>query len=274
MRICGGCNAPIPTCMPGSKDNPWLVPMQCAAVIVLLLLWQLASSTGLVSEASVASPRLVGRAILDLCVSREFWNDLGATLRSWALGLTLSAAVGIPMGLVLGSSDFIYRSLRVTVEFVRATPPVALIPLLLLMYGATQQMAVMLIVIGSVWPILMQTMYGVHQVDPLIRDVAASYRLRRRDRVLRVQLPAVAPFIVTGLRIAATMSLLMAIGAELIAGAPGIGYMAGVAQADGDLGKVYAFIVVTAMLSILINRGMRSAERRLLRWHPSHRSAQ
>jgi len=256
------------------KDNSWLVAMQCVAVLALLLLWQLASSTGLVSEASVASPRVVGRALMDLGVSWEFWNDLGATLRTWALGLTLSAAVGIPLGLVLGSSDFIYRSLRVTVEFIRATPPVALIPLLLLLYGATQRMAVMLIVIGSMWPILMQTMYGVHQVDPLIRDVAASYRLRRRDRVLRVQLPAVAPFVVTGLRIAATMSLLMAIGAELIAGVPGIGYMAGVAQADGDLGKVYAFIVITAMLSILINRGMRFAERRLLRWHPSHRSTQ
>jgi ABC-type nitrate/sulfonate/bicarbonate transport system permease component len=260
--------------MPGSKDNSWLVAMQCAAVLAVLLLWQLASSTGLVSTASVASPQLVAHALLDLAASQEFWNDLAATLRSWALGLTLSAAIGIPMGLVLGSSDFIYRSLRVTVEFIRATPPVALIPLLLLLYGATAQMAVMLIVIGSMWPILMQTMYGVHQVDPLTRDVAASYRLRRQDRLLRVQLPAVAPFIVTGLRIAATMSLLMAIGAELIAGAPGIGYMAGVAQADGDLGMVYAFIVVTAVLSILINRGMRFAERRLLHWHPSHRPAQ
>jgi len=91
----------------------------------------------------------------------------------------------------------------------------------LLLYGATPKMAFALIVFGSVWPVLLQAMYGVHQVDPAMWDVARAYGLRRLDRLRFLILPSAAPFVATGVRLAATISLLLAIGAELIGGAPG-----------------------------------------------------
>jgi len=102
-------------------------------------------------------------------------DDMGARL-------TLSVILAVPIGLALGANDVIYRSSRFTIDFFRTIPPVALVPLLLLVFGATGQMVVTLIVIAAVWPLLLQSMYGVHQVDSVARDVARSYRLRWSDR--------------------------------------------------------------------------------------------
>jgi ABC-type nitrate/sulfonate/bicarbonate transport system permease component len=115
-------------------------------------------------------------------------------------------------------------------------------------------------------------MYGVHQVDPVARDVARAYRFRRRERVFAVVLPSAAPFVATGVRIAATMSLLLAVGAELIGNAPGLGQSISGAEQNGDIPQMYAYIVVTAVLGVLINLALLRVERRTLRWHAAHRS--
>jgi ABC-type nitrate/sulfonate/bicarbonate transport system permease component len=101
--------------------------------------------------------------------------------------------------------------------------------------------------------------------------VARAYRFRPRDRFLRVTLPSAAPFIATGIRIAATMSLLLAIGAELIGGAPGVGNSIATAQQNGDTPQIYAFVVVSATLGVVLNLIMLGLERRTMWWHPSHR---
>jgi ABC-type nitrate/sulfonate/bicarbonate transport system permease component len=126
-------------------------------------------------------------------------------------------------------------------------------------------------VFGSVWPVVLQSMYGVHQIDPVARDVAAAYRWRRRDVVGRLVLPSAAPFVATGIRIAATMSLLLAIGAELLGGAPGIGAAITAEQEGGDVPRTWAFVVVSAVMGVLLNLSMLALERKVLRWHSANR---
>ncbi len=254
----------------------WLqgrLPAKLLALASALALWQAMIAAGVLSADAVASPPQVAQALVQLVGEGAFWGALGDTLQSWALGLALSALIAIPLGLLLGSSDVLYRSTRFSIDFFRTIPPVALVPLLLLLYGASSRTVVTLIVIGAVWPVLLQSMYGVHQVDPVARDVARSYRLSLRDTVWRLILPSAAPFIFTGLRIAATMSLLMAVGGELIAGAPGLGEAIGAAQGNGDVPNMYAYILASAALGIVINRAMKHIERKLLSWHPSQRGA-
>ena len=242
-----------------------------ASLATVVLLWHITVATGVLANSAVASPAQVAHALGELVFAAEFWSAIAETLTTWALGLTLSVILAVPIGLALGANDVIYRSSRFTIDFFRTIPPVALVPLLLLLFGATGQMVVTLIVIAAVWPLLLQSMYGVHQVDSVARDVARSYRLRWSDRVLRLILPSAAPFIATGVRIAATMSLLMAVGAELIASAPGLGDSIGAAQSNGDLPGMYAYLFVVAVLGVLVNRAMGYAERRLLSWHSSQR---
>lgn len=243
----------------------WLYALIAAALTVLA--WQLGVDSGIVSRAGVASPTDVARAAPPLLGTSTFWSAIAATLQSWAEGLAISLMVTIPVGLVLGASELAYIFTRFSIDFLRTIPPVALVPLVLLLYGATNMMAVVLIVFGSMWPLLLQTMYGVHQVDPVARDVAHAYRLRRRDVVLRIVVPSAAPFIATGIRISATMSLLLAVGAELIGGAPGIGAQINLAQQNALIPQMYVFIVVSALLGVTVNLALLFVERRALRWH-------
>jgi ABC-type nitrate/sulfonate/bicarbonate transport system permease component len=233
--------------------------------------WQGLVAGGTLSPSAVAEPTAILKSLVNLGSTDPFWSSIASTVRTWGLGLLLSLLIAIPTGLLLGASDLAYRLSRFTIDFLRTIPPVALIPVALLLYGATDKMAVVLIVFGSVWPVLLQSMYGVHEIDPVARDVAMSYRWRRREVVTRLVIPSAAPFVATGIRIAATTSLLLAIGSELIGGAPGIGAAIGVQNESGNIPAVYAYVVLSGILGVLLNLTMIRAERRILRWHPAYR---
>jgi ABC-type nitrate/sulfonate/bicarbonate transport system permease component len=255
----------------GHGTAPRRLPARLACAVSAVGCAQALVSTGVISSSAVSAPSAIIRALGALIPTGGFWSSTGATIASWAIGLAISLAVAVPVGLALGGSDLAYRMSRFTIDFLRTIPPVALIPLVLLLYGATPTMALVLIVFGSVWPVLLQSMYGVHQVDPVARDVARAYQFRRREVVRDVVLPSAAPFIATGIRIAATMSLLLAVGAELIGGAPGLGQSISAAEENGTIPQMYAYIVVSAVLGVLINLALLRLERRTLRWHPAHR---
>jgi ABC-type nitrate/sulfonate/bicarbonate transport system permease component len=111
----------------------------------------------------------------------------------------------------------------------------------------------------------------VQHVEPQARDVARGFRLRRRDTVWRLVVPSAVPFMASGLRISATISLLLAIGAELIGGAPGLGYRISVDQQSNHIPEMYGYIVVCAVLGAVLNLATARLERRVVRWSPSHR---
>jgi ABC-type nitrate/sulfonate/bicarbonate transport system permease component len=243
-----------------------------AAALLALVLWQVAVVSGLVSDAAVATPTDIAEQAAPLLAAPAFGTALFDTVASWAEGLLVSLLIAIPVGLALGASDLAYRVSRFTIDFLRTIPPVALIPVALLLYGATPKMAFVLIVFGSVWPVLLQAMYGVHQVDPAMWDVARAYGLRRLDRLRFLILPSAAPFVATGVRLAATISLLLAIGAELIGGAPGIGAAITLQQQNGDIPKMWVYVVVSAVLGVVLNLALIGLERRVLKWHSAQRS--
>jgi ABC-type nitrate/sulfonate/bicarbonate transport system permease component len=247
--------------------------VQVACVAAAIAVWQALVTTGVLASSAVARPSAIAGWLWPQLSTSQFWSTVWATMRAWGIGLLISVGIAVPVGLILGASDRAYRMSRFTIDFLRTIPPVALVPLALLLYGATQTMSLVLIVFGSAWPVLLQSMYGVHQVDPAARDVARAYRLRRRDVILSVVLPSAAPLIATGIRIAATMSLLLAIGAELIGGAPGVGHSIAMAEINGDVPQMYGFVVVSATLGVLLNVAILRLERRALVWHPAHRAA-
>jgi ABC-type nitrate/sulfonate/bicarbonate transport system permease component len=255
---------------PGRRRVLVLV-LRAAFILAAVGLWQLVVTTGAVSRDAVAEPAAVARELPTLLASSAFWSAGWATLSTWAIGLAVTAAAAIPIGLVLGSSEVVYRMCRFTIDFLRTIPPVALIPLALLVYGATQKMALLLVIFGSTGPLLLQSMYGAQQVDPRIRDVSRAFLLRRRDIALRVVLPSAAPFIATGIRISATISLLLAVGAELIGGAPGLGANITAAAQTNDIPQMYAYIVACAALGAVLNLIMIGVERRTVAWVPGHR---
>ena len=245
---------------------------QIGVALACLLVWQLLVSFKLVPPAGVASPGEASARWLQLLTTTSYWVALGNTLLSWFLGMSLSVLVAVPLGVMIGLSRFWSDSTRFTIDFMRTVPPVALMPVILLMLGPTLAMKLSLILVGTVWPVLIQAIYAASQVDAVQRDAARSFRLTAWGRVRFLLVPSVTPFVATGLRIAATVSLLLSVTAEYIGGAPGLGTELGQAEMAGNLPEMYAYILTAATLGVAINIGFISLQRRLLWWHPSVRT--
>lgn len=200
-----------------------------------------------------------------------FWTAVSQTLRGWAIGLTIAMVLGVAAGVAIGSVPFLRDFTSSTIEFLRPIPSVALIPLVVLLYGTKLQSALILIVYAAFWQILVQVLYGVADVDPVVRDTARSYRFSRWAQFRQVIWPTALPYVVTGFRLAAAVALILQVTAELVIGVPGLGRNLGIAQSSGAVALTYALVVAIGIIGIAINLFARAMERRILKWHPSVR---
>ena len=252
-----------------------LVTMLAVATSVagFLALWQFVSRTGLISEQDLPAMTTTFQELWSMMHTREFWTAFGQTVRGWALGLGIATALAVPIGIFLGSSEFAGRAFRIPIEFLRPIPSAALIPLLFLTLGTTLKSEVFLAAFGAFWPLLVQTIYGVRDVDPIALDTARSFGIGRFERLYRIKLPSAVPYIATGLRISSAVALILAFTAELFMGIPGLGQIMNVAESFGLTVQVYALALATGFLGLGIYVVFAAVERRALRWHPSQRAA-
>ncbi|WP_206340196.1 ABC transporter permease [Blastococcus litoris] len=243
-----------------------------AGVVGVVVLLELVVRTGLLPQAWFPPPSEIFPAFVRLVADGELFGPVGQTLQGWVLGILAAAVVALPLGIAIGSVELAHRLTRFLLEFLRPIPPVALIPAAVLIFGSNLDMKVFLIAFGTFWPILLQTVYGIHDTDPTLRDTARSYGLPRHARLLRIVLPSALPYIATGLRIASAIGLILAITAEIVVGTPGIGVRITDAQSAGNAQDVmYAWILAAGLLGWLLNGGLQAVERRVLHWHTSFR---
>jgi ABC-type nitrate/sulfonate/bicarbonate transport system permease component len=246
---------------------PWL------SVLGVLALFELLPRIGVLPSDHFPPISETLSTLFDQLGESRFWEAVGNTLEGWALGLGIAAALAIPIGIVIGSSRLLYRATRGVIEFLRPIPSVALIPLAILIYGTGLQSKVFLAAFASFWQVLVATLYGVQDVDPVATDTARSFGFSRPQRLLRVTLPSAIPYIATGLRIASAVSLILTVTAELVIGAAGLGRSINLARSGGNEELMYALILATGVLGLLLNAVFQRVERRVLHWHPSQRTA-
>jgi ABC-type nitrate/sulfonate/bicarbonate transport system permease component len=245
---------------------PWL------GVAAVLALFELLTRTDVISSRHFAPPSEMFAALADEATTGAFWTAVGNTMQGWALGLALAAAIAIPCGIFIGSSSLLYRSVRAVIEFLRPIPSVALIPLAILIWGSGLESKVFLAAFASTWPLLMQTLYGVQDVDPVATDTARSFGFSRAQRMFHVTLPSAVPYIATGVRISGSVALILAVTAELVIGAPGLGQEINIARQSENVDVMYALIGVTGLLGWAVNVVFTQLEKRVLFWHPSQRT--
>jgi ABC-type nitrate/sulfonate/bicarbonate transport system permease component len=239
--------------------------------VLVYWLWQLLTATGVLpSRYFPHASAVLGRA-LSLIGLPAFWSVVSDTMQSWAIGLAIAVGAGTLLGILLGSSDRAYGFCQVVIEVMRPVPPVVLIPIAVLTLGAGLKMKLVLIVQGTIWIMILQAVYGVRAGDAVLLETARSYRLSAARRFLLVRLPSALPFIVTGVRICASFALIASIVSELVGGAAGLGNEILKAESAGDQQTMYALILLTGVLGLVINAVFTSVERRVLFWHPSQR---
>jgi ABC-type nitrate/sulfonate/bicarbonate transport system permease component len=253
------------------RDRVLLVLVPLVSIAAALLAWEIVSRTGLISQRDLPAMSTAFRELWELMTTRAFWVDYLETIRGWALGIVLATLLAVPIGIVLGSSDFLGSAFRVPIEFLRPIPSAALIPVLFLTLGTNVKSEVFLATFGAFWPLLVQTIYGVRDVDPVTNDTGRSFGLGRTELLYRITLPSAVPYIWTGLRIASTIALILAFTAELFMGTGGLGQRLNVADSFGLYDQVYAIALAIGFLGIGIHLALSALERRVLRWHPSQR---
>lgn len=242
---------------------------QASVILIVLLAWQLAASAE--DLGGVPPPLAVFGALVGQFTSGAVWAPLASTLTSWAGSLGLSIAAGISIGFVLGSSRIAYRMSVFLLDFLRTIPALVLVPLVVLLLRSEMESKMLLAFLGAVWAVIMQTIYGARDVDPVARDVFASFRVRAYDRITRLLLPSALPYIATGVRLAAAICLLVTISAEIIIPAGGFGEEIVTHQLGGAVPEMYAYILLCGLLGVVVNLVFLKLESVVLAWHTSHR---
>lgn len=238
---------------------------------LVMLAFEVAPRVGILPGSSFPTTSEVAMALVDLVGTAELWRALGDTATSWAWAMVLAAAVAVPLGLAMGSSRLVATLVRPTVEFLRPVPSVALVPVLVLVYGTEPSLTVALGAVAAAFPLLFQAMYGVADVDPVALDMGRAYGLGRFARAWRITLPSCAPYLATGVRIAASVALILVVTGEYAVGVAGLGREVFVAQSGGDYDEAYAWVVLTGLLGMAVNLAFGALERRYLWWHASQR---
>ncbi|WP_404289070.1 ABC transporter permease [Glutamicibacter arilaitensis] len=240
-------------------------------IVVFLGIWELLPTLGIVQAAYLPPASEVLLTLVQDFLLTAFWVAVGETMLAWFIGLLAAVVLALVLGLVIGMSSFLRKATNSTVEFLRPIPSVALIPLAVLLFGTKIESSLMLIIYACFWQVFIQVLYGVADVDNVAMQTARSYGFSRFQRIRDVIFPTMLPYLMTGVRLGAAVALILAITAELIIGSPGLGKEIQLAQSGGAIAGMYALIVATGLLGVVINLAMRVVEKRVLSWHASVR---
>jgi NitT/TauT family transport system permease protein len=226
-------------------------------------------------EQSIARPSSTLRALYNRLADGTLSGEIGFTLHAYVEGLAIAILIGVAAGVLIGSSRTLLDASSVVIEFLRPIPAVALIPLAIVLFGTFGIAANRFVVVfAAVWPILINTIYGVRGIDRILHDVARTSGVGSAGRLARVTLPAALPSIATGIRVSAAIALLVCVTAEYYTGAGGIGAYMQDQYVAFNTPELYAAIVLVSLLGYLVNVGLRAVQRRTLFWAGEERSAQ
>jgi sulfonate transport system permease protein len=247
----------------GQRLLPWIFP------IVLLVVWQIASSSGLLESRILPAPTAVVSAFWHLLISGELWQHVKVSAGRALLGLFIGG-LGLLLGLLNGSSRFASTLLDTTLQMIRNIPALALIPLVILWFGIDETAKLFLVAVGVFFPIYINTYHGIRSVDPQLIEMGKSYGLSRWQLYKEIILPGAMPSILVGLRFALGLVWVLLIVAETISAQAGIGYMTMNAREFLQTDVVLVGILLYALLGKLADVLAQLLERYLLRWHAGY----
>jgi NitT/TauT family transport system permease protein len=230
----------------------------------LLLIWEVAGRLGLIPVESLSMPSRMWRAGLTLLRDGVLLSATAQTLHTTLEGLAFATLLGVAVGIVFGLFPRVQGVVGPTLEVLRPVPPVAFIPLALLIFGFGVSLEVSIIVLASVWPILIVTVAAVRGIDPRLIEVGRVLELSLARRIKTIVLPATAARIGVGVRIAAGVALVVAITVEIVLNPRGLGYEMIVAQQKLQVDILFALILWTGCVGVLFNLLVAQVERRWL----------
>lgn len=242
----------------------WFGSVGVAAALIGL--WQLGANAGLISPVFFPGPDRSFGALWAQLQNPEFWHAFTATLRRMGIGFVSATLIGIAAGAAIGLSRTLRETVVPTLELIRPLPASAIIPVFVLILGLNDTMIVAVIAFASLWPVLLATVQGFQSIEPRLIEVSRILGFSRLEMVRKIALPNAMPDILSGVRLALTVSLILAVVTEMLSGEVGLGHnimMAARSFASPDL---YAGIIVLGAVGYATNAVLQRAESHLLRW--------
>ncbi len=243
-----------------------MLPLLFAVGVIAL--WWLVAWFRLVSPVFLPSPERTFDELAVRFADGSIWLPLSATLERMIVGWLLASLAGVALGAAIGLSPLARDFLSPTLEFLRPLPASAMIPVAILFFGLSEGMAIFVIAFGSVWPVLMSSIFGFGHVRIRLREVAILLGMTKTRFLIKIATPSALPDILAGMRSGLAISLILAVVTEMQASLPGLGRDIFLAQRSFRSTELYAGIVMLGLIGVLINQGLHRAETWLLRWRP------
>jgi ABC-type nitrate/sulfonate/bicarbonate transport system permease component len=244
-----------------------------AFIAAILGLVQFLVQSGYIRRSFLPLPTDIAATLWDILSLGEFITPLSATLLLFAVGYGLAVIIGVGLGLLMGTSQRCYDLFEPLIEGLRPIPKAALVPALMLFLGLGMEMKITSVVLASVFPILLNTIQGVHGVDPVLIATGRTFGLSRSAIVLKIILPAATPYIVAGIRVALAFALLTTILAEMLTGTGGLGSLILDHQRSFRVRQMYSWLVILAVLGMCLNVATDYIERRMVPWLEKYRTS-
>jgi ABC-type nitrate/sulfonate/bicarbonate transport system permease component len=238
-----------------------------AVLVVLLVLWEVASRAALVNQIYVPTVSKIATELWRLATNGDLARHLGASAVRFAFGYGIAVALGLSIGLVMGYFRAGYLLLEPIIEVLRPLPPPAIIPIAILFLGIENQMKVFVISFACFFPIVVNTIQGVAGVDRVLLDTARTFGLTTREILWKIVLPSASPNIVAGMRISLAIALILTVISEMVAANDGIGFFILDSERAFRIPDMYAGIFTLMVVGYFLNRLFVIFEARTLSWY-------
>ncbi|HBF6471794.1 TPA: ABC transporter permease [Clostridioides difficile] len=218
---------------------------------IILLLWKITNYLGIWSNYILPSPEKVYSTFLNMISDGSIFINVYASMKRVLIGFAISTAVGVPLGIFFGIYSGVYEYFKSLINFLRNTPPLALIPMLILWFGIGEESKIIIIVLASFFPIFTSTLKGIKNCDSKLIEVGRVFEFSKLQIIFKIIIPNAILDIAVGLKLALGYSFRAIIGAELVAASSGLGYLISDGKEMSRTDVVIVGIIVIGLLGII-----------------------
>lgn len=233
---------------------------------VLVVAWELAARTALISPRYFPPPTTIAAMLGHLLTTGDFWSDAFTTLARLGAAFAVAAAIGVPLGLAMGLWRPLRRIVEPPVALLYPLPKIALLPLFLILVGVGEGAFVGTAAVTACFQVITSTAGGTATIDPRLVEVGRNYGARGVALFRKVILPAALPAVLTGLRLGLGLALITVIAVEFVAAKSGLGHLVFRSWHMLMTGEMYAAFVLIGLMGLAATRGLRTVQQRALRW--------
>ena len=233
----------------------------------LLITWELVVQAGWINPLIVPPLSRILRVFSELVWSGQIPLQVFVSMKRAAAGYVMAAIICIPLGILMGLSQSVYRLFEVIVEMLRPVPPPVMIPVAMLFFGLEDEMKIFVIFFSCAWPILLNALDGARNVDRVLLNTARTFGLSQWKIIWKVILPACSPQIVTGLKVSLPIMLIIVVISEMVGSTDGIGYFILDSQRRFRVAQMYAGMLTLAILGYTLNQLFNLLYKLIMPWH-------